>query len=149
MQSSVLSAGSSTMARTPRVVSVLPSATEALCLIGGEKLLVGRSHEDNFPASITHLPVVTGQKTSFTTARDVDAQALAGQESTQCLCGGAGTYWFTEGVCFVVFCGCQLQRNSLFSIETDELIAKSQNSVKKFVVQNFVKHPRPQVTIPE
>ena len=34
---------------TLRVVSVLPSATEMLCLIGGEHLLVGRSHEDNFP----------------------------------------------------------------------------------------------------
>lgn len=49
----------------PRVVSVLPSATEILCFIGGAHLLVGRSHEDNYPASITHLPVVTGQTTSF------------------------------------------------------------------------------------
>ena len=46
-----------------RVVSVLPSATEMLCFIGGGHLLVGRSHEDNYPVSITHLPVVTGQLT--------------------------------------------------------------------------------------
>lgn len=58
----------------PRVVSVLPSATELLCFIGGEKLLVGRSHEDNYPPSITSLPVVTGQKTTYTTAYDVDRQ---------------------------------------------------------------------------
>lgn len=55
-----------------RVVSVLPSATEILCFIGGEQFLVGRSHEDNFPASITHLPILTGQTTVFTTAGEVD-----------------------------------------------------------------------------
>ena len=55
-----------------RVASVLPSATEILCFIGGGHLLVGRSHEDNYPASITHLPVLTGQTTSFTTAGEVD-----------------------------------------------------------------------------
>jgi iron complex transport system substrate-binding protein len=57
-----------------RVVSVLPSATEMLCFIGGESLLVGRSHEDNFPASVGHLPILTGQRTTFTTAADVDRQ---------------------------------------------------------------------------
>ncbi|KAI8821660.1 uncharacterized protein EV422DRAFT_614898 [Fimicolochytrium jonesii] len=57
-----------------RVVSVLPSATEMLCLIGGEKLLVGRSHEDNYPISITDRPILTGQKTTFTTSADVDRQ---------------------------------------------------------------------------
>ena len=55
-----------------RVASVLPSATEILCFIGGEDLLVGRSHEDNFPPQITHLPVLTGQTTAFTTAGEVD-----------------------------------------------------------------------------
>ena len=42
------------------------------------------SHEDNFPASVTGLPVVTGQKTAFTTAGDVDRQvssALANGDS--------------------------------------------------------------------
>ena len=52
--------------------SVLPSATEILCFIGGESLLVGRSHEDNYPPQITHLPVITGQTTAFTTAAEVD-----------------------------------------------------------------------------
>ena len=63
--------------RPLRVCSVLPSATEALCFIGGAHLLVGRSHEDNYPESIARLPVLTGQKTSFTTARDVDEQVSA------------------------------------------------------------------------
>ena len=62
------------MKRSVRVCSVLPSATEALCFLGGGHLLVGRSHEDNYPPSITHLPVLTGQTTTFTTAADVDAQ---------------------------------------------------------------------------
>ena len=44
-----------------RVVSLLPSATEALCLIGGGSLLVGRSHECDFPASIARVPVLTSQ----------------------------------------------------------------------------------------
>jgi len=57
-----------------RVASVLPSATEILCFIGGSKLLVARSHEDNYPKEITHLPIITGQKTTFTTSGDVDKQ---------------------------------------------------------------------------
>jgi hypothetical protein len=56
---------------------VLPAATEILCFIGGEHLLVGRSHEDNYPLSVTALPVLTGQTTTFTTAKEVDAQVSA------------------------------------------------------------------------
>ena len=60
-----------------RVCSVLPSATEILCFVGGEHLLVGRSHEDNYPASVQRLPILTGQRTQFTTAADVDRQVSA------------------------------------------------------------------------
>ena len=74
------------VARSLRVCSVLPSATEALCFIGGANLLVGRSHEDNYPAEITHLPILTGQKTTFTTAKDVDTQVSAALASGQSLC---------------------------------------------------------------
>mmetsp|Transcript_6866 Transcript_6866/g.10460 ORF Transcript_6866/g.10460 Transcript_6866/m.10460 type:complete len:323 (+) Transcript_6866:115-1083(+) len=73
------------MGKPPRVISVLPSATEILCLFGGSNLLVGRSHEDNFPRNISHLPVLTGQKTTFTTAADVDAQVSAALGSGESL----------------------------------------------------------------
>ncbi|KAI8620433.1 putative ABC transporter [Chytriomyces sp. MP71] len=57
-----------------RIVSMLPSASEMICLVGGESELVGRSHEDDFPATIMHLPILTGQKTVFTSSADVDRQ---------------------------------------------------------------------------
>lgn len=55
-----------------RVVSLLPSATETLCLIGGARMLVGRSHECDHPASITDRPALTSQRTVFTSAAEVD-----------------------------------------------------------------------------
>ncbi|HZW08804.1 MAG TPA: ABC transporter substrate-binding protein [Phycisphaerales bacterium] len=48
-----------------RVVSLVPSATEILCLLGGRELLVGRSHECNSPtdAGLGELPVLTKRTT--------------------------------------------------------------------------------------
>ncbi|MEQ8770766.1 MAG: ABC transporter substrate-binding protein [Phycisphaerales bacterium] len=61
-----------------RVVSLLPSATEILCELGGRDLLVGRSHECDFPDGLGELPALTGQKTAYApesgvSAADVDA----------------------------------------------------------------------------
>lgn len=42
---------------SPRVVSLLSSATETVCALGLESLLVGRSHECDFPTSVLSLPV--------------------------------------------------------------------------------------------
>lgn len=44
-----------------RAVSLLPSATEMLCLIGGQGMLVGRSHECDHPPGVAGLPALTGQ----------------------------------------------------------------------------------------
>ncbi|KAJ3348939.1 hypothetical protein GGF32_005898 [Allomyces javanicus] len=67
-------AGNAT-ATVSRIISVLPSATEILCLLPGfDKLLVGRSHECDYPRTIRDRPILTGQKTTFTTSADVDRQ---------------------------------------------------------------------------
>ena len=46
----------------PRIVSLLPSATEIVCALGFEEALVGRSHECDFPHGIERLPVCTEPK---------------------------------------------------------------------------------------
>lgn len=47
----------------PRVVTLLPSATELVCLLGAERWLVGRSHECDWPPSVRDVPVLTSQTT--------------------------------------------------------------------------------------
>ncbi len=46
----------------PRVITLLPSATEIVCALGFEHLLVGRSHECDFPESVKRLVVCTAPK---------------------------------------------------------------------------------------
>jgi iron complex transport system substrate-binding protein len=43
----------------PRVVSLIASATEIVCALGGENWLVGRSHECDYPEAVKRLPVCT------------------------------------------------------------------------------------------
>lgn len=57
-----------------RVISLLPSATEVLCAIGGEALLVGRSHECDWPRSVCDRPVLTAQRTHGESSAAIDAQ---------------------------------------------------------------------------
>lgn len=42
-----------------RIVSLLPSATEIVCLLGLRDALVGRSHECDFPPDVSSVPVMT------------------------------------------------------------------------------------------
>ena len=44
---------------TPRVVSLLPAATEIVCALGLREALVGRSHGCDFPADVRSLPALT------------------------------------------------------------------------------------------
>lgn len=45
-----------------RVVSLIAGSTEIVCALGFEALLVGRSHECDYPESVKRLPVCTGPK---------------------------------------------------------------------------------------
>ena len=47
---------------TPRIVSLLPSATEIACALGFADALVGRSHECDFPDDVADLPICTAPK---------------------------------------------------------------------------------------
>lgn len=69
-----------------RIVSLLPSSTELVCLVGAGDRLVGRSHECDWPAEILDRPVLTRPRTDLASggARGVDEQvgaALARHES--------------------------------------------------------------------
>jgi iron complex transport system substrate-binding protein len=46
----------------PRIVSLLPAATEIVVALGLERHLVGRSHECDFPPSATALPALTATR---------------------------------------------------------------------------------------
>lgn len=43
----------------PRIVSFLPAGTEIACALGAGDMLVGRSHECDYPESVKSLPVVS------------------------------------------------------------------------------------------
>src|SRR5215210_7921188 len=52
------------MGRRPRIVSLLPSATEIVCALGLEESLVGVTHECDYPASVVGKPVLTASRIS-------------------------------------------------------------------------------------
>jgi len=63
----------------PRIVSLLPSGTEIVCALGFRSTLVGRSHECDFPAGLTELPVLTasaGEDEGRSSAIDLEIKAL-------------------------------------------------------------------------
>ena len=61
-----------------RVVSLIASATEIICALGASDLLVGRSHECDFPPEVTRLPALTEPKFPVTgTSYDIDSRVKA------------------------------------------------------------------------
>jgi iron complex transport system substrate-binding protein len=68
-----------------RIASLLPSATEIVCAVGGRAELVGRSHECDYPPGIEAVPVLTrtrlgpidGSRAIDTAIREVLREALA------------------------------------------------------------------------
>lgn len=58
-----------------RIVTLIPSATEMVCALGMESQLVGRSHECDFPSSISHLPICTEPKFEVNgTSQEIDTR---------------------------------------------------------------------------
>ena len=62
------------MPSLPRIVSLLPSATEIVCALGAVDQLVGVSHECDFPDEVRGRPVLTGARIdSSASSREIDA----------------------------------------------------------------------------
>lgn len=55
-----------------RIVSLLPSATEILHFIRQDHLLIGRSHECDYPKSVSQLPVVTSPRLHFSSSKQIN-----------------------------------------------------------------------------
>jgi iron complex transport system substrate-binding protein len=67
-------------ARAPRVVSLLPAATEIVAALGALDQLVGVTHECDHPSGAMHLPRVTASavdRDATSAAIDADVRALA------------------------------------------------------------------------
>lgn len=68
-----------------RIASLLPSATEIVCAVGGGAELVGVSHECDYPAGVERLPILTRPRVALPrasgaidrTVRDILRDALA------------------------------------------------------------------------
>ena len=67
-----------TNAQPKRVVSLITSATEIVCALGASDLLVGCSHECDYPPDVARLPFLTEPKFPVTgTSYDIDARVKA------------------------------------------------------------------------
>ncbi|HEY0467694.1 MAG TPA: ABC transporter substrate-binding protein [Polyangiaceae bacterium] len=64
--------------KRPRIVSLLPSATEIACALGSAADLVGISHECDFPAELRGIPVLTSSRlTNGASSSAIDAAVRA------------------------------------------------------------------------
>lgn len=66
------------MSTHPRIISLLPSATEIVCAVGAADGLVGISHECDFPEAIRNRTVLTGPRIDVSgSSRAIDAAVRA------------------------------------------------------------------------
>lgn len=66
------------MTSSPRIISLLPSATEIVAALGFGDRLVGRSHECDFPPGIERLPICSSSKVAADgTSYEIDERVKA------------------------------------------------------------------------
>jgi len=69
---------------TPRIVSLLPAATEIVAVLGLEANLVGRSHECDEPAGVASLPALTAARIDASAAsREIHEQVTRMEKSLE------------------------------------------------------------------
>jgi iron complex transport system substrate-binding protein len=64
------------MGRQPRIVTLLPAATEIVAALGRAEAIVGRSHECDYPAGVEHLPVITRPRSQVVAALENGGGAI-------------------------------------------------------------------------
>ena len=69
------------MLMTKRIVSLLPAATEIVSALDATDLLVGRSHECDWPQNVASLPVLTAPKIDSTASSVEIDQAIKNNDS--------------------------------------------------------------------
>ena len=63
---------------TPRIASLLPSATEIVCALGLRDQLAGRSHECDFPSDVSSVPALTRPRVDLRgSSGDIDRDVRA------------------------------------------------------------------------
>ena len=69
------------MLMTKRIISLLPAATEIVSALDATDLLVGRSHECDWPQNVANLPVLTAPKIDSTVSSVEIDQAIKNSDS--------------------------------------------------------------------
>ncbi len=97
-----------------RIVSLIPSGTEIIALLGAESMIVGRSHECDFPNSILSIPALTAQSTHFDPESGNGAKAID-QQVAESVKSGESLY--------------QIDTQQLMALEPDVIITQDLCSV--------------------
>ncbi len=97
-----------------RIVSLIPSGTEIVALLGARDLLVGRSHECDFPEWVTDVPALTAQRTHYDPDSGQSAKAIDEQVS-ESIKSGESLY--------------QIDEQGLIDLEPDLIITQDLCSV--------------------